>query len=115
MCSNKQVTAIAKATIHPDEGGPLVLEYFLCHFTGEEGEALYGLRVDKRSPNGVLIEREDTPALTGSLDDATSLANTFAKGTVPPCVLNEMVDEWLNLLFPSSIHTTRKNYVAASL
>ena len=93
-----QVIAIAHATIcpdnGPDEGKLLALEYSLRCITGSEGEDLYGLRVDKRYPSGVLIEREETSALTGSLDEATALAEAFATGTVPPCVLLEMVDEW---------------------
>ena len=95
-----QVMTIAHATIHPEDGEPLVLEYFLRLLTGQEDEVLYGLRVDKRTPGGMLLEREETPALTGSLEDATTLAKTFAKGTVPPCVLLEMVDEWYDIVSP---------------
>ena len=107
MCSCVQVIAVTQAIIRPDEGGSLLLEYFLRLWTGQEDEVLYGLRVDKRSPDGVLIEREETPALTGSIEEATALAKRFAKGTVPPCVLLEMVDEWYgDLGIPSSIHST---------
>ncbi|MCL2360613.1 MAG: DUF6514 family protein [Defluviitaleaceae bacterium] len=101
-CNN--VIAIAQATIQPDGGEQVALGYFLCQHTGPEGEILYGLRVDKRHLEGGLIEREETPPLTGSLADATAMAEAFAKGTVPPCVLLEMVDEWYSQFFPSGIH-----------
>ena len=71
----------------------LILEYSLRCITGPQGEDFYGLRVDKRSQDGTLLEREETPAFTSSLSEATALANTFAVGTVPPCVLLEMLDE----------------------
>jgi len=72
----------------------MTLKYFLCCFTGPEGEALYGLRVDMHNPLGDLLEREETEALTGSKDEITVLAEAFAAGTVMPCVLKEMVAEW---------------------
>ena len=94
MRSCNQVIAVAEAAIQPDEGELLNLRYSLRCLTGPSGEALYGLQVDKRFPNGLLIEREETHGLTTSLDEATALAKAFAAGTVPPCVLLEMVDEW---------------------
>jgi len=92
VCLN--VIPIAQATVQPDDGKVVELEYFVRCITGPEGEALYGLRVDKRQPGGDLIEREETEALTGSIDEATVLAEAFAEGTVMPCVLLEMVEEW---------------------
>jgi len=102
---NKAI-AIAQTVIHLDEGEQVALEYYLCQSTGQEDEVLYGLRVDKRHPDGGLIEREETTALTGSLADATAMAEAFAKGTVPPSVLLEMVDEWYGNFF---VHATRDN------
>ena len=95
MFNTKQTIAVAQATIHPEGGELSVLDYSLLCTAGPEGETLYGLRVDKRCPNGTLQEREETDAITGSLDEAMTLAKAFAAGTVPPCVLLEMVDEWL--------------------
>jgi len=89
-----QITPIAKAIIHPEDDDQVALEYAVRCIVGPEGETLYGLRVDKRSLAGVLIEREETPGLTGSMDEATVLAETFAAGTVPPCVLLEMVADY---------------------
>jgi len=94
MSRVSNVIAVAQATIHPEGGELAALEYFLRCFTGPEGEILYGLRVDKRHPGGDLIEREETEALTGSLHEVTVLAEAFAAGTVTPCVLLEMVEEW---------------------
>lgn len=112
MSDSNNTIAIAQTTIQPDDGGILALEYFVCLLTGQEGEVLYGLRVDKRHPGGELIEREETPALTGSLAEITALAETFAAGTVPPCVLLEMVDEWYESSFPSCKHTAREENAA---
>ena len=86
--------AIAKVAFHPPGSDILSLEYTLFQVTGEEGEPLYALRVEKRDASSTLLEREETRGLTGSLEDATVMAKAFAKGTVPPCVLQEMVDEW---------------------
>ena len=85
---------IATASIHPEDSDVLSLEYTLLCVAGQEGENLYALRVDMRSPEGILLEREETPGFTGSLEDATAMANAFAAGTVPPCVLLEMTKEW---------------------
>jgi len=99
MNTSTTIIPVAKATIQPEDSELLVLDYSLRCLTGPEGETLYGLRVDKRLPNGVLIEREETPGLTGSMEDAKTLAETFAAGTVPPCVLLEMVAEYYEPMF----------------
>ena len=96
---------VTTATIHPEDGEPLLLEYTLLKQTGPEGEILYALRADKRAQAGYLLEREETPGLTGSLDDAIHMAKAFAAGTVPPCVLLEMAAEWLHPLS----HTMRRS------
>ena len=96
--SKEVLVPIASTVITPEDSGPLTLEYALRKITGPEGEELYALRVDKRTNEGALVEREETPAITGSLEDATAIANAFAAGTVPPCVLIEMVDEWCSSL-----------------
>ena len=90
-----QVVSHAKAAIELENGEQLALEYSLRYFTGPEEEALYGLRVDKRTTQGQLVEREETSAITASLEVAKALAEAFAAGTVTPCVLQEMVHEWL--------------------
>ena len=92
--SCNQVIAVAESAIQPEDGELLNLKYSLRCLTGPSGDTLYGLQVDKRHPNGHLIEREETHGLTSSIDEATALAKVFAAGTVPPCVLLEMVDEW---------------------
>ena len=87
---------IAERTIQTEDGNSWILEYSLRSVLSGYGEALYGLRVDKRCMGGTLHEREETPAITASLDDATALAWKFVEGTVPPCVLLEMTDEWFD-------------------
>ena len=94
--NENQNIAVAQETIHPEGGTALALEYFLIPTTGPEGETLYKLRVDMRNACGDLVERQDTKPLTGSLKEATALAEKFATGTVTPCVLLEMVEEWFH-------------------
>ena len=112
MTNSKHVVAVATSMIHPEDSLPLVLEYCICQKLGQGAMPLYGLRVDKRNLDGGLLEREETPAITSSLEEVTALANAFAKGTVPPCVLLEMVDEWYGLDYPAGIHTAREEYIA---
>ena len=94
MTTIKNVIPIAKATIHPEGSQPMTLEYYLRCYTGPEGEDLYGMRIDMRHIGGDLAEREETAALSGCVEDVTVLVNAFAEGTVTPCVLHEMVEEW---------------------
>ena len=94
MVKTNNVIPVTTTTVHPDDGEMAILEYYLRCFTGPEDEVLYGLRVDMRHPGGDLIEREETPALTGSMADVVVLAKAFAAGTVMPYVLLEMVEEW---------------------
>ena len=94
MLKISNIIPVAKTTIQPDDSEPAVLEYYLRCFTGPEEEVLYGLRVDMRHPDGDLLQREETDALTGSMAEVRALAEAFTEGTVMPCVLREMVDEW---------------------
>ena len=96
MMKSNEIITVAQETIHPEDRGVLTLEYFLVPTTGPEEETLYKLRVDMRNAAGELTERQDSKPLTGSLKEATALAEKFAAGTVTPCVLQEMVDEWFH-------------------
>ena len=87
MRANINIIPITQAQFPTDNDYMLILEYSLRCITGPQDEDFYGLRVDKRSLDGLLLEREETPAFTNSLSEATALAETFAAGTVPPCVL----------------------------
>jgi len=92
---------VTKAEIQTENGEIWVLDYFLQTTEGENGEEFYGLRIDKSTPDGELCEREETPALTNSRDNALALLNAFARGTVPPVTLLEMTDEWLGEILPA--------------
>jgi hypothetical protein len=96
---------VAKAHLHTENGESWVLDYYLQASETQEGETIFGLRVDKSTPGGVLEEREETPAVTESRETALEMAKAFAKGSVSPIVLLEMVDDWLGC-YPPSIHTT---------
>jgi hypothetical protein len=85
---------IATAKLHTDNGETYELSYFLRVFDGEKGEKFYGLRIDKSTPEGVLIEREETLAVTESHEEILIMARAFAGGSVPPVTLLEMTDEW---------------------
>ena len=100
MRKGNDLEVVAQAIICPEDSDAMTLKYFLLqlHVPGKEWETQYGLRVDKYHHTGALLEREETQALTSSLDDVTALANAFAAGAVPPCVLNEMVEEWQDVM-----------------
>ena len=85
---------LREAFIEGEEQEKWLLKYYLRVYLVNEGEEMYGLRVDKFDENGALIETEATSAVTESHKTAQSLVDAFARGTVPPCVLMEMVDEW---------------------
>ncbi|MCL2217692.1 MAG: hypothetical protein FWB91_11835 [Defluviitaleaceae bacterium] len=89
-----QVEFVAKASILTDCGTEWVLEYFVENHDGQ----FYSLRVDKSTPDGVLVEREETPAMTENHEEAMAMAEAFAQGSVPPVVLLEMADEWHSML-----------------
>ena len=114
MTSGRQLVFVDKKMIHPEGSLPLVLEYYICQDVVRGRGLVYGLRVDKRCLDGVLLEREETPPFTTSREEATALASMFAAGTVPPCVLLEMVDERYGLYLdnPAGIHTAREEYIA---
>ena len=85
---------ISEATVQNDDGLLWIFVYFLQTIKTERNEHFYALRVDKLSRDGVLLEREETCAFTDNKEEALAMANAFARGTVPPCVLLEMTDEW---------------------
>ncbi|MCL2456483.1 MAG: DUF6514 family protein [Defluviitaleaceae bacterium] len=93
-CETVRDEWIARADLVSECGEKWVLDYYLQHFDGEGDEKFFGLRIDKNSPTGELIEREETFAITESRDDAIIMINAFAKGSVPPVTLLEMADEW---------------------
>ena len=85
---------ISEATVQHAPGLQWIFVYFLQTITTERDEHFYALRVDKLSRDGVLLEREETCAFTDCKEEALAMAGAFARGTVPPCVLLEMTDEW---------------------
>ena len=93
MSQCNKTIPITQTKITTDSEKIFLLEYSIRRISNREGGELYGLRVDKRSQTGMLLEREETPALTESLGEVTALAKAFAAGTVFPDFLLEMVDE----------------------
>ena len=107
-----QEEIIASNTIQQDDGKEWLLDYYLQTYECLGSGTLYGMRVDKSTPLGVLVDSEETFATTDSRSDALAMIDAFARGTVPPSVLLEMVDEWESELedsrtiLPPGIHTT---------
>lgn len=97
---------VAEAVIQPSDGENYILVYFVQTLPTLHDGDVYALRVDKLSRDGVQLEREETCAVTSSKNEALTMARAFARGTVPPCVLLEMADEWLSQTEPA--HTYRR-------
>jgi len=85
---------LTRATIVTDKGDKWLLDYYIQTYEGRGGHEIYGLKINKSTPDGVLIESEETFATTETYAEVVAMAKAFAKGTVPPVVLLEMVDEW---------------------
>ena len=85
---------ITEVTIQHQDGTQWILVYYLQSMPSQHDGEIYALRVDKLSRDGILLEKAETYALTPSKKEALTMVNAFAKGTVPPCVLLEMADEW---------------------
>jgi hypothetical protein len=79
----------ANAVMETESGQHWVLNYYVHN----PGAKRYGLHVEKRTEAGLLAEAETTPVLTASRTQAVTLAKKLARGSVPPCVLIEIMDE----------------------
>jgi hypothetical protein len=79
-----------------DDGSEYQLSYYIRVFNSAENGQSYALRVDKHDkPGGRILESCGTPAFTDEPETIKRMADAFAEGQVPPCVLIEMCDEWL--------------------
>ncbi|MCL1877451.1 MAG: DUF6514 family protein [Defluviitaleaceae bacterium] len=87
---------VASEKILTDNGELWVLSYFVQFFFNDDGDEYYGLRVEKSTPEGVLIESEETPGISECRDETFAVARAFAEGTVTPVTLIEMTDEWFS-------------------
>ena len=86
----------ATTQIVTDNGTTWTLEYYLQTYENSYGKQLYGIKVDKLDLYGIVAESSETYAITESHSVAASILSYLACGTVPPCVLLEMVDEWFS-------------------
>jgi hypothetical protein len=79
-----------------EDGSEYQLSYYIRMFNSSTDGHSYALRVDKHDkPGGRVIESSDTPAFTDEYEKVKRMADAFAEGQVPPCVLIEMCDEWM--------------------
>jgi len=85
---------VAQVSFLADCGTEWILEYFLQEYESEESNKVFGVRVNKSTPDGVLVETEETPAISDVREEVLAMAKAFAKGTVPPVTLLEIADEW---------------------
>ncbi len=87
------------SVMRTDNGCDCRLSYYIRVFNSNEDTAndrAYALRVDMHNPDGRLMETEHTPPLTDEREIIKRMAGAFAAGQVPPCVLIEMCDEWID-------------------
>lgn len=86
---------VVTKTVQCDEGKTWHFDYYLQTYTSSNNVELYGVKVCKRG-NAIVVEEAETFAITDSRDKAETILKYLAAGTVPPCVLIEMVDEWFS-------------------
>ena len=85
-----------KAEYETECGERWVLDYFIKAFEGEEGAEVYGLSVNKSTPEGLLCDSEDTGAISENRTSLLQMATAFVNGIVPPCTLVELADDWIS-------------------
>ena len=89
-----QQECIASNRLELETGQKWLLHYYLQSVETRGDNTLYGIKVEKSTLDGVLVESEETFATTESRDEALAMIEAFSRGTVPPSVLLEMVDDW---------------------
>jgi len=93
---SKGLSPAAKAEMVVDEKVRWVLDYYVQSYQSSDGVDLYGIKVDKLDDEGIVVESSETFAITDDKNKAMSMLSFLANGSVPPCVLLEMVDEWFS-------------------
>jgi len=91
-----QNTLVETAEITTERGTTWKLSYYLQTYESSDGTKAFGIKVDKLSANDEIVEQAETFAITKDFYKARAITAYLAKGTVPPCVLLEMVDEWFS-------------------
>lgn len=80
----------------------LIYELLKSHFSREEGYGDYfGIRIKQyREEDRSLVDREEVPGITESLEEARYLITLFARETVMPVHLFEILDDWQSVFHP---------------
>jgi len=95
MGRHEQPQAITKR-VSIENGETLFLDYRLQTYASTSNDvALYGIKVCKRN-HQTIQEEAETYAITDCRNKAVAIMVYLSNGTVPPCVLMEMVDEWFS-------------------
>ena len=84
----------ATAELVTDSGIVFQLKYYLQTYASTTGAISYGVVVHKVDLAGKLKESSESYAITTSKEKAQIIISFLANGTVPPCTLVDMVEEW---------------------
>jgi len=91
---NTEKSPAAVREMTTEQNVTLVLEYYLQEYEHEEDPVRYGIKVNKSLSAGAVIESAESLALSCDRDEVLEILTYLANGTVPPCTLGEMIDEW---------------------
>lgn len=105
---------VAVAEIVTEDNIVWTLEYFLQTYEVEDvnSESKFGVKVAKLHESGTIAEFAESFAITCNFDEAMQVLAYLARGTVPPCVLAEMIDEWYS---EKAIRSLAKNNLSPTL
>ncbi len=83
----------------------LIYELLLSHFSREEGAGEYfGICIKQYRDEGrCLVDREEAPGITESLEEARYLFTLFARETVMPVHLCEIIDDWQSAFYTKPV------------
>lgn len=86
---------VKTADITTESGITWKLEYHLQKNEDGNGRESFNIRVDKVAPDGDLDDTAQTNVATDDYDEVLTVIMYLAEGTVPPSVLEDMVEELL--------------------
>ena len=90
QCLKEEI--IETTTIEFDNGSTWALEFILQ--SAEEDISLFGVKINRLTLDGELVESDETFATTEKKEEALAMLKAFAKGKVLPMSLLYMVDDW---------------------
>ena len=94
LIPNRKMTPVQSATAKTETGTQWQYDYFVQTYKSTDDTTFFGIKAEKRSVDGELVEVSDTFAITQDRERVEEIIAFLAKGSVPPCTLVEMVNEW---------------------